>query len=406
MKVFLVLAVLLTIQSAGSLRGGFTFLKLIRRSRNKPPGDYHPPAAVIVPCKGRDPDLVDNAARFLGQNYPRYQLIFVVASPNDAAYEPLACLLRDRPPCSEASANRASLVVAGFSETNGEKVNNLLAGLKAVESDVEALAFADIDARPPAGWLRSLVAPLGERRNTMSTGFRWYLPGRSFTSRLQSAWDASIATMMGEHNQNFAWGGSMAIRRADFERLQVAERYWRMTVSDDYCITRAVRDAKGGIHFEPRCLVATEAGNRFGDFLRWANRQIIITRVYSSRFWKLGLASYTLYALTLALGISLLAFPGSTNSTRVIAAAFLAAILALGAAKGAMRSVAARELFPEEKETIGRYSSCYWKLAWLVPWVMFFNFVSAAFLRRIEWRGAVYDLVSAAELRVVRRGQD
>ncbi|MGH9468932.1 MAG: glycosyltransferase [Terriglobia bacterium] len=404
MKIFLTLAVLLTIQSALSLRGGFTFLRLVRRSRKTPPGGYHPPSAVIVPCKGDDEDLAENAARFFNQDYPSYQIIFVVASRDDPAHWRLANLLAERQRPPGAGTGKASLVVAGLSDTNGEKVNNLLAGLKAVEPEVEALAFADIDARPRAGWLRSLIAPLGEPGITMSTGFRWYLPGRGFTSRLQSAWDASIATMMGEHNQNFAWGGSMAIRRADFERLQVAERYWRMTVSDDYCITRAVRDAGGGIHFEPRCLVATSGGARFGEFLRWANRQIIITRVYASRFWKLGLASYSLYAITFVWGLALIARPRSVGSVRATAAAFLIVVLALGTAKGALRSVAARELFPEEKETIGRYASCYWRLAWLVPWVMFFNFSVAGFIRRIEWRGAVYDLCSAKELRVVRRG--
>ncbi len=346
----------------------------------------------------------ENALRFLTQDYPGYQLIFVVASSDDPAYQLLrACLPNDE---SEAAKQvKASLVVAGFSLHTGEKVNNLLAGVRAVSVEAEVLAFADIDARPREDWLRSLIAPLEDPRLTMSTGFRWYLPGHAFASRLQSAWDASIATMMGEHNQNFAWGGSMAIRRKDFERLGVAERYWQRTVSDDYAITRAVREARGAIHFEPRCLVTSLGNAGFGSFLKWANRQIIITRVYAARYWRLGLASYSLYAATFLWGLALIVLPGILPAHRLIAVAFLVAVLALGTAKGALRAAAARVLFPEETEALGHYGSCYWKLAWAVPWVMFFNFATAAFIRRIEWRGTIYELRSIEELRVIRRDE-
>ncbi len=403
MTAFVILAIFLTLQSLWSLREGFQFLNLIRRSWKRLPGLYHPPAAVIIPCKGLDPGLEENAARFLSQDYPAYQVIFVVASRDDAAWRVLTKILSAHAESERAQCAKASLIVAGYSDTNGEKVHNLLAGLRAVEPEAEILVFADIDGRPSSNWLRFLVAPLKDAAVTMSTGFRWYLPDASFTSKLRAAWDASIATMLGEHRHNFAWGGSMAIRKADFERLKVAESYWQGTVSDDYAITRAVRKARGAIHFEPRCLVITRNDAGFRDFLRWTNRQIIITRVYNARYWKLGIASYSLYALTFILGLFMILMPGTPAGRRVTAAAFLLTILALGMAKGSIRTVAAREMFPEEKDTLRHYGACYWQLAPLVPWVMLFNFVSATFLRRIEWRGTVYKLKSMYELRVIRR---
>jgi ceramide glucosyltransferase len=403
MTAFIILAIFLTLQSLWSLREGFQFLNLIRRSWKRLPGPYHPPAVVIIPCKGVDPNLEENTARFLSQDYPAYQVIFVVATPNDAAWRALTKILSAHAGSAKAQQVKASLIAAGYSETNGEKVHNLLAGLQAVEPEVEILVFADIDARPSSNWLRFLVAPLKDATVTMSTGFRWYVPDASFTSKLRAAWDASIATMLGEHRHNFAWGGSMAIRKADFERLKVAESYWQGTVSDDYAITRAVRKARGIIRFEPRCLVTTRNDAGFGQFLRWANRQIIITRVYNARYWKLGVASYSLYALTFILGLIVILMPGAAAGHRVTAAAFLLAILALGMAKGSIRTVAAREMFPEEKDALRRYGACYWQLAPLVPWIMLFNFVSAAFLRRIEWRGTVYELKSVHKLKVIRR---
>src|SRR5205814_7098138 len=155
------------------------------------------------------------------------------------------------------------------------EVHYLLADPQTRGGPVECLAVADAGARPRADWLSSLVAPLADPAVTVSTGFRWYLPGPGFASQLRAAWDTSIATLLGDWKENFAWGGSMAMRVADFRRLDIAGRYWPRTVSDDQAVIRAVREAKGRIHFEPRCLVRSEEESSFGEFLDWANRQIV-----------------------------------------------------------------------------------------------------------------------------------
>jgi len=237
----------------------------------------------------------------------------------------------------------------------------------------------------------------------VSSGFRWYLPSETFASQLRAARDTSIATLLGDHDHNFAWGGSMAIRASDFRRLQVAERYWAHTVSDDYALTRAVRDARGRIRFEPRCLVASREDSSLAEFLRWTNRQIIITRVYAPHLWRLGLAAHLLYAVTMLAGLALLVAPGSSMRMRLAIAAPLAAIQLLGMAKGRIRVIVARELFPEASALLERHGHCYWRLAPLVPWVMLYNFLRAAFVRRIEWRGTEYELISQKEVRILRR---
>lgn len=420
---------LLAIQSLASLRDGYRFLRFLRESRAKPPGNYAPLAAVILPIKGREPDLELNLSRYLTQDYPNYQLVFVVASVKDPAHSAVSSVLERMKHQGAASAPRvipakagiqresfegcggsesrftprAALVVAGYSEARGEKVNNLLCGLEAADPRAEALVFADADARPGLDWLRSLVAPLADENVTVSTGFRWYLPRKGFVSQLRAAWDTSIATLLGDHPHNFAWGGSMAIRAADFKRLEVAERYWARTVSDDYALTRAVREAHGKIRFEPRCLVASAEESSLREFLSWSNRQIILTRVYAARLWRLGLAAHGVYCGTFLFGIFALILPDSSATARAAVTATLLGILLLGIAKGRLRAIVAREVFPEEIASRLRWAARYWQLAPLVPWVMLFNFVVAGFARRIEWRGTLYDLRSASEVRVLRR---
>ena len=399
LEVFLLLAALLTLQSLVALRDGYRFLGFVRRRLRDSPPDFTPRAAVIIPCKGLDPAFEENLQAYLTQDYPAYQLVFTVASERDPAYTRLAEKLAATP----SGSAKLALVVAGYAEGRGEKVNNLLHGLEAVDPAAEVLVFADSDARPGRDWLRSLVGPLEDPKVTVSSGFRWYLPGETFASQLRAAWDTSIATLLGDHDHNFAWGGSMAIRASDFRRLQVAERYWAHTVSDDYALTRAVRDARGRIRFEPRCLVASREDSSLAEFLRWTNRQIIITRVYAPHLWRLGLAAHLLYAVTMLAGLALLVAPGSSMRMRLAIAAPLAAIQLLGMAKGRIRVIVARELFPEASALLERHGHCYWRLAPLVPWVMLYNFLRAAFVRRIEWRGTEYELISQKEVRILRR---
>jgi len=406
LTIFLILGLLLALQSAWSLVDGYRFLALVRHSRQQPPGDYQPFCAVIVPAKGLDTGFEANLAAFLTQDYPAYQLILAVASEDDPAYRALEERLQ-QPRAQGAERVKTALVVAGHAESRGEKVNNLIAGLEVVDTAAQVLVFADLDATPSSDWLRSLVAPLVDPGVTVSTGFRWYLPGHGFASRLRAAWDTSIATMLGERGHNFAWGGSMAIRAADFRRLEIAERYWASTVSDDYALTRAVREARarhaaGRIRFEPRCLVKSREESTFRGFLSWANRQIILTRVYSARLWWMGLGSYLLYCATFVLGLALLVMRSTALAGRGVVAAALIVIVALGIVKARLRTVVAREIFPEERVTLDRYGSCYWTLAPLVPWVMLANFVTAGLTRRIEWRGVRYELRSPDEVRVMR----
>jgi len=399
-QIFLGLAALLVVQSLVALRDGFKFLRYFCRCRREPLGGFAPPAAVIIPCKGVGAGFDAHVEAFLAQDYPRFQLIFVVASEKDSAHVALAArLAASRPGAGLAT----KLVVAGYADGCGEKVTNLRRGFEAADSAAEVLVFADIDARPGREWLRALVAPLGDSGVMVSTGFRWYLPGGNFASRLRAAWDTSVATLLGDHDHNFAWGGSMAVRAADFRRLQVAERHWSGTVSDDYALTRAVREAGGHIHFEPRCLVASREDSTFAALLRWTNRQIIITRVYAPHLWRMGLAGYSLYVATMLLGLALLVLPATTAPARAAVAGLLAIIQFLGIAKGGLRSMVAREHFPEEAESLARDGGCYWQLAPLVPWVMLYNFLVAGFVRRIEWHGTEYELLSAREVRVLRR---
>ena len=99
--------------------------------------------------------------------------------------------------------------------------------------------FCDSDARFSVNWLSRLTSGLDS--DNIATGYRWYAVSRfHFPTLLRSAWNASSVSILGNHNRNFAWGGSTAIRSETFRRLEILDA-WRGSVSDDYSITRAAQ---------------------------------------------------------------------------------------------------------------------------------------------------------------------
>ena len=109
-------------------------------------------AAVIVPVAGVYPELKENLRSRLTQDYPQYQVIFATRSEDDPATEVIRTLLPDYP--------LARLVICGPASGCSQKNHNLLAGLKAIEPEVDILVFSDANQTTPAHWLKALVQPL------------------------------------------------------------------------------------------------------------------------------------------------------------------------------------------------------------------------------------------------------
>ena len=394
MLVFYALAALVVLQSLMSLRGGVRYLGFFRRESEAPRALHMPFASVFVPCRGLDQGLSLNLLALFRQHYPAYELIFVSDSAEDPALEVARQLARE---LGGETVARARFVVAGPATDSGQKVHNLLAALKEVDASSEVFVFVDTDARPRADWLRALVAPLAEEGSGAATGYRWFLPARGgFASQLRSVWNASIASALGPNvRSNFCWGGSTAVRRETFERLDMKER-WRGTVSDDYALTRALREAGLPVRFVPACLTASVEDCAFKGLFEFTTRQLKITRVYAPRLWAFVLVSNLLFVLVFFGGLALAAF-GFVWPLVIVAVVFL---LGLWKAFFRLRAVA---LVLEEHH--GRLRAGVWAhlLLWPLTGAVFLhNALAAALSRRIVWRGTTYELKSPTETEIIR----
>jgi cellulose synthase/poly-beta-1,6-N-acetylglucosamine synthase-like glycosyltransferase len=391
---FYILVAQQILQGIYSLWDGLRWLRLVRRRLESHPGFYTPRVALICSCKGLEPGLEENLTAMTCFDYPEYEVFFVLANATDPAREVIERV-------AKRSEHRAQVVIAGPPKNRGEKVNNLRAAIAQIGEEREVLVFTDSDVRAGRHWLALLVAPLGDPRRGAATTFRWYIPGRGgFWSAFAAAWNAAIVTMFGEHSRNFCWGGGTAIRRKTFDEIRAME-FWNGAVSDDFALTRALKNLARPIYFVPECLAPTLYETTGRGLIEFTNRQIIITRVYSPRLWFGALLSHLSYCGTLGFAAWVILSRMFEDSPWFSLALLALLIPLLAALKGAMRLVAVLEILPDWSAKLLEWNWAWSLLAPLVPFLYFWNTLIAAFSRRIRWRGIRYELVSPNQTRIL-----
>jgi hypothetical protein len=285
------------------------------------------------------------------------------------------------------------VVVAGRSVGRGQKVHNLLAALDAAPL-TSIVVFADSDGRPEPDWLRRLVAALARPGVGVASSYRFYRPLPAGPGTLlRSVWNLSVLTLLGEHEHNFAWGGSMAIARDVFERAGVRDA-WRGALSDDYALTHAVRRAGLRVAFVPECLIGSEGETSIGAALAWVARQISITRVYWPALFRVAAAA------SLGTTAFLLLAPVVGGALPL---GLLAAVLMLGCAAGGLRAAALARMAPQWRSDVRRFAWAYVLLAPLAGLVTTVGVLRALASREIEWRGTRYLMRSPRETLVLGR---
>lgn len=399
MLVFYLFAALVVWLGVESLRGGFRYRSYVRRELQRERPSFAPFASVIAPCRGLDQGLRENLCALFCQDYPAYEIIFVTDSANDAS---LALIEELRAQFMDRKNVSARVIIAGAAKACGQKVHNLRAGVEQVDPASLVLAFVDSDARVHADWLRSLVAPLNDEGTGATTGYRWFIPVRGgFASHLRSVWNASIASALGAGvEKNFCWGGSTAIRRETFQKVNVLE-HWRGALSDDFALMRALREAGLPIHFVPQCLTPSFEDCGFRELVEFTTRQLKITRVYAPQFWKAVLLGSLLFVSVFFGGIALAVTRAAQGLTYFVPLLFVAVIFALGVGKAYVR-LKAVELSLSTYRAQLRRSLWAHVLLWPIASALYlYNALAASFSRRIKWRGITYELKSPAETVII-----
>lgn len=277
----------------------FTLLyqRFIYRKLYRPKYDpaFHPKCAVIVPCKGGGTkNYKDNLRSFLEFPYDNYEVLYTVESESDGAVPAIRDVV--------AGSDKASLVVAGLSTACGQKNHNLLAGVKKARAP-DVFVFADVDISPRPEWLSEIILPLSDPGISVTTGFRWLHAERGtlgqqahffMNSFLYTLY--STASFLGSVG---LWGGSMAIRKKDFEVLGVAAR-WSETVVDDSSLSQIIKKRRKKSILVPTCITHTDdLIDSVADATRWFERQMMFLKLYQRGLWLTAMPVIFICLLTL-----------------------------------------------------------------------------------------------------------
>lgn len=369
----------------GAVAGGLALLRLRAIARFAaqpigPAGDFRPPATVLVPVRGEHHGFEANVRALAAQDYPDYELLFIA----DSAEDPAARALR-----GFGLPHHVRVVVSDEPRQGwgSGKIAALIGGLRQVRPESAVLVFADADIRPQPRWLASLVAPLADPQVGGVTGFQAYrAAGRpTWWTALRDAAASLALEIQSSAKVRFLWGGSMAVRREDYDRSDVHAE-WRRHVCDDTGMTDALKRLGLGIHFAPGALVDAPEDWSRQEVLDWLVRQYALVRTVNPQGTRPVTMVMALSVLGTLLGLGLL-LAGDSLPLRLAGALLLLPFLT-AAPRAVLRERLVRRALAAWRKP-GEFSRVL-LLTPFLPWPMLWALAKAARLEAIPWRGRSY----------------
>ena len=198
-----------------SLWCGFSFFSRKREKGAMEPLSW-PPVTILKPVKGMDAESFENFASFCRQDYPSFQIIFAVASPDDPA---IPVIRRVR---AEFPNTDIELVVDGTVHGPNYKVGNLINAFPQAKHDI--IIVCDSDIRVEERYLQEVCRPFADPgvglvtslyRSSDVKGAASALEALGFTSEMVP----NVMVALKLEGLSFALGASMAVRRVALEKI-------------------------------------------------------------------------------------------------------------------------------------------------------------------------------------------
>jgi ceramide glucosyltransferase len=347
--------------------------------------------------------LEENLRSLVEQDYPDYEVIFVVDDPNDSAVSVIDKLDTSVGTGSRSDRflTRIATVVAKKSTESSQKIENLREAVLHVSDRSRVFVFADSDARPSKQWLRHLIGRLEDVDVGVATGYRWYISkSPTFASEMRSVWNASIASALGPRS-DFCWGGATAITRETFERLDIRER-WRGTVSDDFLMARVIKETGLAITFVPQALTPSIEDCTLSELFEFTTRQMQLTRVYATPLWLMSFVGSAIFNMVMIAAFLITLLARQNDLAVWISLGVLMIVTFASVGKARLRLDAVRLALPEYEPQLKRQ---FWtqNTLWLLsPALFFYNSAAALLSRRMTWRGITYELKSPRETVIIK----
>ena len=221
-----------------AFHAGSILIAILRLGRRPPTvSNQYPPVSLVRPLCGLDNYAADTLASTFALDYPRYEILFCVASAIDPVVPLVHSLMAEHP------AVNAKLLIGDERISSNPKLNNVLKGWR--EAAHDWIIFADSNVLMPRDYIQLLFAswradtglvaspPIGCRPRGI-----WAEIECAFLNTYQARWQY-VADALGF---GFAQGKTMLWRRDDLEHAGGIEALAN-EVAEDAAATKTVRGA-------------------------------------------------------------------------------------------------------------------------------------------------------------------
>ncbi len=390
----------------GQLPLVWAFVRALRRKRPLLPSKPSeaslataPKAAMILCLRGPDPFLADTLRAAVAQEYPNYRLFVVIDHPDDPAWRVV-----DQALGSPLPEHVETVLLRDRRETCTLKCSSLVQVVSDLDDSFDFVALLDADTVPHRTWLAELAGPLADPLVGAATGNRWYMPQqRSWGALVRYLWNSAAVVQM--YCYGIPWGGTLAVKLTELRETDLLDR-WAHAFCEDTMLFASLRRRGRRVVFVPTLMMVNRESCSLAGFFYWVRRQLLTARLYHPGWPAVmfhGLIT-TLSLVTGAVALALaLAFQNGT------AAAWLAfGLLFYTASMPILLGVLEQSV---RINVAGRGDSVAW-MTWSTPFrlvaaipltqaIYAAALISAALVRRVEWRGVTYRVDGPRGIRLI-----
>ena len=345
--------------------------------RREPPVETNSlPVSIIKPIKGLDAGIRQNLQSFCTQNYPVFQIVFALQSPDDPCLPVLRQLLADYP------GHDMTIVIGPALHGANGKVSNLINAFPAVKHDI--IVIADSDVTVDTDYLANIAAHFSDPEVGLVTSLYRGTNVHSTPAAIEALGftvEMMPNVIVAERLEGirFALGASMAVRRKALGAIggfEVLADY----LADDYQLGALIHAAGWKVVLSAAFVACAMQKERFADMfarqLRWCRTMRV------SRPWGYCASGITHPLPALAAAFALTGCTLTACAAAVLLYLFRGAILTFFS-----RSLVRDGLLP-------RY-------LWLLPFrdaIATAAWAGAFIGNRVRWRGEMFTLKADGKL--------
>lgn len=364
--------------------------------------DALPRTALLMGLKGTDPQLAEGLRRLLTQNYPDYEVHFVVDSVSDPAWELVEQAIRDSNASHARMLEFQDIPENGIVNCTNSKV---VQAIRELDDSFEVVAMADGDVVTSENWLREIVLPLVKDPEIgVSTGNRWFIPPQSTIGSLAAhLWNVAAISVM--YHLSMPWGGCYAIRMSTIRRGGLIEK-WAKVAALDMHTTNEMRQLGLKVHYVPSLMMVNRGSFSLPFAVNWIRRQLTWARLYNSAWPAIVVHTSVFVATMLAAAVlgPVCLYLGATSSAWWAVGGLSSYLVILTVLTGLME-VRIRGCLQRAGQNVEPYS--WWTsipVILAIPVTQIVQLIAvlqATFLKRVAWRGSILEINGPNDIRVI-----